>query len=217
MRYILAKTTGRIEIDDEGYAVGELKPEKAPRCDASYIAYSPDQAEVIVRCFDSSVSAEEFGRELSASEAKTLYEQWQNDWDAKCTCHAKTHAEATYTQLNKPCMADVFAGVCHQVIDESQPKRTEDYDEWRTRFDRKKREEFVSLAEDRVRKRKEREIVEIATSIRSEPSVVKESLDKVIVTKQEIDTEIDSILREMIASAKYSLIKHPLKMHKVPF
>jgi hypothetical protein len=217
MKYILAKTVGKIETDAEGYAVGELKPEKAPTCDASYIAYSPDQSEVIIRCFEDTINAEEYGEELTASEAKALYEQWQNAWNTKCTCFGKTHTEATHSQLDKPCMANVFVGVCHEVIDESRSRNTKDYDEWKAKFEGRKREEFAQEAEDSVRKKKEKEIIDIANNIRTDPSIVKESLDRVIVTQQEIDAEISRIRQETMESAKYSLIKHLLKTHRVPF
>lgn len=218
VKYLLAKTIGKVEMDADGYPTGSLRPEKVPNCEAEFKAYSFDQSQVIIKCYDNNLDIKEFGesaKELTEQEAKALFEEWQNDWDNNCKCDDTSPEE--HSRLNKPCEANIFAGVCHKIIDESKPKDTKEFDEWKKNFDKKPKIDFSADAEKRIRQRKENEILEIAMKIKSNPLTVKEQLDSIKVTPQEIDIEIDKIIEEENESHKYALIKHPLKTVKVSF
>jgi hypothetical protein len=221
VKYILAKTTGKIEIGNDGYPVGELRPEKAPsNVTAEYKRYSPDQTKVIIKCYDDIIDAKAYGdnaKEVTEAEARTLCEQWQDEWDAKCTCFGKNHTHATQPELNRPCLAGNLGGVCHEVIDESKPKDTKDFDKWKKDFEKKPRADFEEEGKKHIKHRKENEILDIATKIKSDSLLVKAQLDSIHVTAEEINAEIDKIIEEEIEDHKYRLIKHPLKTYRVAF
>lgn len=218
MKYILAKTIGKVEIGADGYPSGTLRPEQVPLCQAEFKAYSLDQSQVIIKCYDDAVAVTEFGesaKELTEAEAKLLFGQWQNDWDTNCKCDEESPQE--HPRLNKPCEANIFAGVCHKIIDESKPKDTKEFDKWEKEFKKKARAEFEEDAEKRVKQRKEQEILDIATRTKADPLMTAEALKTIVVTAQEVETEIDKVIENEVESHKYTLIKHPLKTVKAAF
>lgn len=224
VKYILAETIGKVEIGADGYPTGSLRPEKVPDMrvgfNQRFKRYSPDQTNVLIECDDDTIDVKQYGddvKELTALEAKALYEQWQNEWDLKCNCFGKNHTHATHPELNRPCLAGNLGGICHEIIDNSKQKDTIEFDKWKIEFDKKAKKDFTEEAEKRARKRKENEILDIATKTKADPMTTANALKTITVAPQEIDTEISEIVKEEIEEHKYRLIKHPLMKVKVAF
>lgn len=225
VKYILAKAVGKVEIGDDGYPTGSLRPEKVPdNVEAEFKAYSLDQSQVLIRVNDDTVDPKLFGDtavEMTALDAKALYEQWQNEHDINCKCFGKSNSLGTHTQLNKPCLCNALAGVCHVVIDETKPKITTDYDAWKAEFDLGlKNNELKSIQDaEEYAKKREKVLAKIASgTIKPTADTSLNDLITLETLTDEEKIEVFNKAKDMLINAKkYQLIKHPLKTHRVPF
>lgn len=226
LKYILAKTIGKVEIGADGYPTGELRPEKVPdNVEASFIAYSSDQSEVLIKCFDDTIDVKLYGdsaTELSATDAKAKYEAWQNAHDVSCKCWAKGKIAGTHKELNTPCLANALSGVSHNQIDESLPKITVDYDVWKTEFLLGKYDNKVALFESRLIREKKRAKLIARLSAEdianlSKSNTLDDAIEKETLTTAEIGKVTERAKVEVDNTARYRLIKHPLKKVKVAF